>query len=111
MKIELLRVVAACAVCAALAVPTAARADALAAAGGRYVFGQLGVVRADQYMLDTQTGQVWQLVCRVPHVDAKTKKASPSQCDESFFQHVGYETSEANQLSAYPWPRDAPGSK
>lgn len=34
----------------------------LAAAGGRYVFGQISSMRADQYLLDTQTGRVWQLV-------------------------------------------------
>lgn len=110
MNTKILGAIAAGAVCATLAVPVV-HADVLAAAGGRYVFGQLGAMRADQYMLDTQTGQVWQLVCRVPHVDAKTKKASSSQCDESFFQHVGYETSEANQLSAYPWPKDKPANK
>lgn len=31
----------------------------LAAPGGRFVLGQLGIVRADQYLLDTQTGRLW----------------------------------------------------
>lgn len=35
----------------------------LSAAGGRYVFGQVGLGRIDQYMLDTATGKLWQLVC------------------------------------------------
>lgn len=35
----------------------------LSAPGGRFVFGQIGSGRIDQYMLDTQTGQVWQVTC------------------------------------------------
>lgn len=34
----------------------------LAAANGRYVFGQISPLRADQFMLDTQTGRLWQLM-------------------------------------------------
>lgn len=33
----------------------------LSAPGGRYVFGQISSMRADQYMLDTQTGRLWQI--------------------------------------------------
>jgi hypothetical protein len=33
----------------------------LSSSGGRYVFGQISSVRADQYMLDTQTGRLWQI--------------------------------------------------
>ena len=29
---------------------------------GRYVIGQVSDIRADQYLLDTKTGRVWQLV-------------------------------------------------
>lgn len=29
--------------------------------GGRFVFGQINDVRADQYLLDTKTGRVWHL--------------------------------------------------
>ena len=36
--------------------------SALSAPGGRYVFGQIGLARADQFMLDTQTGRLWRLV-------------------------------------------------
>lgn len=35
----------------------------LSAPGGRYVFGQISSARRDQFMLDTQTGQIWQMVC------------------------------------------------
>jgi hypothetical protein len=33
----------------------------LSVTGGRYVFGQISSMRADQFMLDTQTGRLWQL--------------------------------------------------
>lgn len=51
--ILLLAVAASC----ALAEP----GPALSAPGGRYVFGQLSDYRRDQYLLDTQTGRVWQI--------------------------------------------------
>lgn len=31
---------------------------------GRFVFGQISEYRRDQYMLDTQTGRLWQIVTR-----------------------------------------------
>jgi hypothetical protein len=34
----------------------------LATPGGRFVFGQISAFRKDQYMLDTQTGRLWQMV-------------------------------------------------
>lgn len=34
--------------------------------GGRFVFGQVSDFRSDQYMLDTQTGRLWQIVLRQP---------------------------------------------
>ena len=34
----------------------------LAASNGRYVFGQVSSFRRDQYLLDTQTGRLWQIV-------------------------------------------------
>lgn len=34
----------------------------LSSANGRYVFGQVSQARRDQYMLDTQTGRLWQMV-------------------------------------------------
>lgn len=36
----------------------------LASSNGRYVFGQVSEYRRDQYMLDTQTGRLWQIVLR-----------------------------------------------
>lgn len=34
----------------------------LSSQGGRYVFGQISRMREDQFMLDTQTGQLWQMM-------------------------------------------------
>lgn len=34
----------------------------LGAEGSRFVFGQISVMRADQYLLDTKTGRLWELV-------------------------------------------------
>lgn len=36
----------------------------LSNSSGRYVFGQISEYRRDQYMLDTQTGRLWQIVTR-----------------------------------------------
>ena len=33
----------------------------LASPNGRFVFGQVSDFRSDQYMLDTQTGQLWKI--------------------------------------------------
>ena len=46
----------------------------LASPNGRYVFGQISDFRADQFLLDTKTGRLWQIV-----VDKKTIK-NYSQC-------------------------------
>jgi hypothetical protein len=35
----------------------------LSAPGGRFAFGQISDFRRDQYLLDTQTGRLWQIVC------------------------------------------------
>lgn len=35
----------------------------LASPVGRYVFGQIGTFRSDQYLLDTQTGRLWKVSC------------------------------------------------
>jgi len=36
----------------------------LSSSNARYVFGQISEYRRDQYMLDTQTGRLWQIVTR-----------------------------------------------
>lgn len=35
---------------------------ALGVNGGRYVLGQISSMRRDQYLLDTQTGRIWESV-------------------------------------------------
>lgn len=44
----------------------------LAAHGGRYVFGQVSPYAKHQYLLDTQTGRMWQLVCARQSDDGKS---------------------------------------
>ena len=34
----------------------------LSSPGGRYVFGQVSTFRRDQFLLDTQTGRMWEVV-------------------------------------------------
>jgi len=34
----------------------------LSTPNGRYIFGQVSDFRSDQYLLDTQTGRLWQIV-------------------------------------------------
>lgn len=50
---------------AAFAPPLAAQSSnrpAVLEGSGRFVFGQVNELVADQYMLDTQTGRLWRLV-------------------------------------------------
>jgi hypothetical protein len=37
------------------------RTKTLSTTNGRFVFGQISDFRSDQYMLDTQTGRLWQI--------------------------------------------------
>jgi hypothetical protein len=41
----------------------------LSAPGGRYVLGQISSARADQNLLDTQSGRVWQVVVDTNNAD------------------------------------------
>lgn len=36
--------------------------NVLSSNSGRYVFGQVSQMRADQYLLDTKTGRMWHMV-------------------------------------------------
>lgn len=40
----------------------AAAPSVLKSDNGRFVFGQIGPARADQFLLDTQTGRLWEIV-------------------------------------------------
>lgn len=42
----------------------------LSSSGGRFVFGQISDFRRDQFMLDTQTGRLWQITVRTPPKNA-----------------------------------------
>lgn len=42
---------------------TSAPGSVLSTQGGRYVFGQISEYRRDQYLLDSQSGRVWQVIC------------------------------------------------
>ena len=39
-----------------------AGSNVLSSEGGRYVFGQISDMARDQFMLDTKTGRLWQVV-------------------------------------------------
>ena len=56
----------------------------LAAPGGRYVLGQISSARLDQYVLDTQTGKVWQMQC------AK-KAADGIGCESALFVPIAFQ--------------------
>lgn len=58
----------------------------MAAAGGRYVFGQVSNAMRDQFMLDTQTGRLWRLVCK--------QKDKVGNCIDSSLQSVLYQPEE-----------------
>ncbi|MEZ4395947.1 MAG: hypothetical protein R3C71_03475 [Candidatus Krumholzibacteriia bacterium] len=47
---------------AQVSTPPATASNILQSPGGRYVFGQVSEYRKDQYLLDTQTGRLWQIV-------------------------------------------------
>lgn len=67
----------------------------LASENGRFVFGQVSHHRQDQFMLDTKTGRLWQLVERkVPSSDGSTKAGI-------VLQMVPY-SEESGKLSADP---------
>lgn len=70
----------------------------LSSASGRYVFGQINHLARDQYMLDTQTGRLWQLTC------IKSQEADPSKCQALVLQAVPYDTM-AGQFEAPPAPQ------
>lgn len=112
--------VAACvATLAVLSLPALAQVavhpTTLSAASGRYVFGQINGMARDQYMLDTQTGRLWQMTC------VKTDESDSSRCRMLVLQAVPYD-SDAGVSDIPPTPRgllhmprsrsdEAPGKK
>lgn len=61
----------------------------LATPGGRYVFGQISDFRRDQYMLDTYTGRLWQIVAR-PKLDAQGNPVSGGGEGPQILQIIPY---------------------
>lgn len=51
-------------------------------ASGRYELVQLGTVRADHFLLDTQTGRIWRFACAV------NKSADIANCDYSVLEPI-----------------------
>lgn len=64
--------------------------QSLHSGNNRFVFGQVGPARADQYLLDTQTGRMWYLTVDsetgqkylesiiFPSLDGKSQSLTPS---------------------------------
>jgi hypothetical protein len=72
------------------------RGQPLSAPGGRYVFGQISDFRSDQYLLDTQTGRVWQIVLH------KTKGADGTERETRVLDWIPYIEAEGRYS---PTPR------
>lgn len=72
----------------------------MAAPGGRYVFGQISNGRRDQFMLDTQTGQLWQLVCM------HSAQGEPA-CSRTTLQAVQYQETPDLAPQQTPTPPSA----
>lgn len=66
---------------------------------GRYTFGQISSFRSDQYMLDTQTGRVWKMVCLVP---------GTGSCNKEGFQPISYIDRFTGSEIPYPEEMHAP---
>lgn len=67
----------------------------LGSGNGRYAFGQISNARADQFMIDTQTARVWEIVW-----DSKTNRP--------FLRMVLYQLFDGEMK---PYPEDSPGMK
>lgn len=69
----------------------------LSGPNGRYVFGQVSDYRADQFMLDTQTGRIWQRIC----VDDPQPKP-PAPCQVTRLYPLAYLDESTNAPSRTP---------
>lgn len=70
----------------------------LGSPGGRFVFGQISDARRDQFMVDTQTGRLWQVVC----VDSKAEGTS-FQCNKTALAPIFYAYG-GNDYNVMPHP-------
>lgn len=64
--------------------------------GGRFVLGQLSSFRRDQFMLDTQSGRAWTLVC------TKTPENDPMGCALWALQPVLYLDTGGHSVGVVP---------
>jgi hypothetical protein len=53
----------------------------LSSSAGRFVFGQISGMRQDQYLLDTETGRLWAVVCVA---------AADGQCQQTVLRPVAF---------------------
>lgn len=60
----------------------------LATPGGRFVFGQISVYRRDKFMLDTQTGRLWLVVCT--NTEPAKGDGGTDMCLQHALEPVGY---------------------
>lgn len=83
---------------AADAVKVVPQQRAMSTEGGRFVFAQISDMRRDQYMLDTKTGRLWQVVERtVPRADGKGTTSYTVLQPVPYTDDNGKETSEPKQ--------------
>lgn len=73
-------------VAAAQAQQPAIHPTTLSSSAGRFVFGQINGLARDQYMLDTQSGRLWQIVC------VKADESDGSKCLLKVLQAVSYDS-------------------
>lgn len=76
--------------------PSSPPGSVLSSSGGRFVFGQVSEYRRDQYMIDTQTGRLWQMVC------AERSKDDATKCESSALSPVIFADSKGNYLGTQP---------
>lgn len=98
------------------ACPAQAQADdaggTLSAPGGRFVLGQISKFRRDQFLLDTKTGHVWNLICAdpAPAPDKSKGKTPPTigDCSSMVWVPVWFSNQAKNQYQTEPWPEIKP---
>lgn len=71
--------------------------SALSASGGRYVFGQISPLRRDQFMLDTQSGRLWRIVCA-----SSSTSGGKADCAEYGLEPISYLPSRSQDQGTPP---------
>ena len=60
----------------------------LSVPGGRYVFGQVSEFAKHQYMLDTQTGRLWKMICVVADKSAASSECIYNRLDPVYYGDI-----------------------